>query len=253
MQHKFLTATLTAAIGLSAASALHADTIGFVVGGYSWEQEYEGDIQSSSNIIDEIDINDDLGFDDETGSVVYFKLEHPVPFIPNIMLQQTELEIKETSSPTKNFTFDGTVYAVTDQITTTSDLSHTDATLYYEILDNWISIDLGLTVRLFDEGFELTSAISGTEVLEVDEAVPLLYVGAKVELPLTGLFVSADINGIGLGDASLIDYKASIGYESSLGLGIEAGLRSFEIDYDDDDEQANLTIDGAFLGVFYHF
>ena len=252
MQYKLMTIALASAVGLTVTTATQADVLGFRIGGYSWSQEYSGDVQSSNSAIDEVDINDDLGLDDETGTTFYVALEHPVPFLPNIMLQQTDLEVEETANPTKTFTFEGQTYNVTDEITTTSDLSHTDATLYYEILDNWVSLDVGLTIRQFSEGIELSSPTTSSE-LDIDATVPMLYVGAKFELPLTGLYINADINGISVGDASLMDYKAAIGYESTIGLGIEAGLRNFEIDYDDDDEQANLTIDGAYVGVFYHF
>lgn len=252
MRHPILNATLIAALGITASSPLYADFIGFKVGAYNWSQDYDGEIQSSSDILDEIDLNNDLGLKEEDGNTYYLALEHPIPIIPNIRIQQTDLEIKETSNPTRSFSFDDQTFVVTDDITTTSDLSHTDATLYYELLDNWISIDFGLTIRQFSEGVELRSNTTGAE-LEIDEAIPMLYLAAEVELPLTGLYVAAEVNGLGTGDASLIDYKATIGYESGIGLGVEAGLRSFEIDYDDDDEQANLTIDGIFAGVFYHF
>ena len=252
MQHKFITIALASAMSLTTTVTTQADILGFRIGGYSWSQEYSGDVQSSAAAIDEVDINDDLGIDDETGTTFYVALEHPIPLLPNIMLQQTDLEVEETSSPTKTFTFEGQTFSVSDQITTTSDLSHTDATLYYEILDNWVSLDLGLTIRQFSEGIELSSSTTTTE-LDIDATVPMLYLAAKAELPLTGLYVDAQVNGISVGDATLLDYKAALGYETSIGLGIDAGLRNFEIDYDDDDEQANLTIDGAFVGVFYHF
>ncbi len=252
MQHKLITLAIASTLGLATTATTQADTLGFRIGAYNWAQEYSGDIQSSVSAIDEVDINDDLGLDDESGNTFYIALEHPIPLIPNIRLQQTELEVEESSSPTKTFSFEGQTYNITDQITTTSDLSHTDATLYYELLDNWISIDFGLTIRQFNEGIKLSSTTSTSE-LDIDATIPMLYVGAKAELPLTGLYVGAEVNGISIGDASLMDYKAGLGYETSIGLGIEAGLRSFEIDYDDDDEQANLTIDGAFVGVFYHF
>jgi outer membrane protein len=252
MRHSLLVPAIITAIGFSACTTVSADTLGFRVGGYSWGQDYDGDIRSSASVIDEVDLNNDLGLDDENGTSFFVEFEHPIPVIPNIRLEQTELEISATGNPSRNFTFDGQTFVVTDEITTNSDLSHIDGTLYYEILDNWISIDIGLTVRQFDEGVTLTSNTDNAE-LEIDSAIPMLYLAAKAELPLSGLYVSAKVNGLGTGDASLIDYKAAIGYETSVGFGIEAGLRSFELDYDDDEDQANLTIDGIFAGVFYHF
>ncbi|MGK0442807.1 MAG: outer membrane protein [Pseudohongiellaceae bacterium] len=242
---------LSGLIGLSAVTnmAAHADTLGFVVGANVWQQSFSGDVQSGSSG-DIVDINDTLGFDDETASNFYVAFEHPVPLIPNVRLARTELEV--AGNETANFEFDGINYS--GKIDSTLDLSHTDATLYYEILDNWVSIDIGITVRSFDEGFTVTEETTGdTSEIDIDGAIPMLYVGAKFELPLSGLYISVSGNGIGYDDASIIDYQAGIGYESDSGFGIEAGLRSFEIEYDDDDEEADLTVDGLYAGVFYHF
>lgn len=244
---------LSSLIGLSAASSMttHADTLGFVVGANSWQQSYSGDVQSGASG-DVLDIEDTLGFDDETATNFYAALEHPVPFIPNIRLAQTELEV--SGSSIASFEFDGINYD--GNIDSELDLTHTDITLYYEILDNWASLDIGFTVRTFAEGFTITGEAGGlteTTELEIDGTLPMLYAGVKFELPLTGLYVSASGNGIGYDDASIIDYQAGIGYETDFGLGIEAGFRSFEIEYDDDDEDADLTVDGVYAGLFYHF
>lgn len=252
----YKTFATSAAVGLilySTTPTSHADTLGFRVGAYNWMQNYDGEIQSSGSGLDEIDVTDDLGFDEESGNTIYAVLEHPFPLIPNVKVQKTDLQITETNNPGNNFLFDGDSYLSTDKITSTSDLSHTDVTAYYEILDNWISIDLGLTARRFTDGFELATDDGKRSSLNIDSTIPLLYVGAKVELPLTGLYVNAELNGIGYGNTSLTDYKISLGYETDLGLGIEAGVRNFELDYDDGDEEANLSIDGAFIGIFYHF
>ncbi len=252
MRHKLLTAAIATLAGLSSTAMVQADTLGFKVGGYSWSQDYEGLVQSSIDTIDQIDINDDLGFSDESGMTIYALLEHPVPLIPNLMLQRTELEITADNTLSRQITFDDVDYETSTAITSTSDLSHTDATLYYEILDNWVSLDVGLTLRQFSEGFSISSVDDSAE-LEIDSVIPMLYLGAEAELPLTGLFVAANANIISFEEASLTDYKIVLGYETTVGLGIEAGIRSFVIDVDDDDEQVDITIDGAFAGVYYHF
>ena len=69
----------------------------------------------------------------------------------------------------------------------------------------------------------------------------------------TGLYVGGDFNGLVVSNDKLIDAKVNIGWESSFGLGIEAGYRSYTLEYDDSDDFADLTIDGAYAGVFYHF
>lgn len=246
MRHSLIMASL---VGVFSTTAT-ADFIGFEVGAQAWQQSYDGLIQSGTN---GVDLDQQLGFDDETNNVFYVLLEHPVPVLPNVLVQHTELDISATSTDT-SFTFDGIDFSLGSPVTTDSDLSHTDITLYYEILDNWVSLDVGLTVRTFEEGVFLSSDVGNAE-LDLDITVPLLYAGVEFELPLTGLYVSADANAIAYSGDGFVDYRINIGYESSWGLGAELGYRSFTVDYEDsdDNEVVDITIDGAYLGVFYHF
>ncbi len=241
-------------VGLtSAAGLVQADTLGFSVGGYFWQQNYEGTAISSDLPIDQIDIEDDLGLEDDSGHTVYVAFEHPIPLLPNVMVQRTELNIEATAQPSRDFSFDGVTYTATDTIATNSDLSHTDATLYYELLDNWVSLDFGLTIRHFDQGIRLESATAGDSELELDVTIPMAYLAAKGELPLSGFFAKAEANGISYGDGRLLDYRVSLGYETDFGIGIEFGMRNFDVDYEDGNEEANFTIDGGYAGVYYHF
>jgi len=84
--------------------------------------------------------------------------------------------------------------------------------------------------------------------------VPLLYAAARVDLPFTGLYAAVDVNGLSSGDASLMDYEASLGMELDMGLGLKLGYRNFDLDYEDDpDEKADVQVSGLFLGAFLSF
>lgn len=240
---------------LVAATSASADFIGFRVSAEAWAQDYSGELLSSGSIVDQIDLNDDLGYDSETGHSYSVQLEHPIPLLPNLLLRQTELEIDQQSVISRSFNFDGVTYLASEPVYSSSDLSHTDLTLYYELLDNWVSLDLGVTVRKFSQGAQLRSLVDPANrgELEIDELVPMLYAAGKVELPLSGYYLSLSANGVAVGDASLFDYQAAIGYESTIGLGVEAGMRRFDIEYDDTNEFADVTVSGAYLGLFYHF
>lgn len=242
---------LLAGSALAVVSGAHADVLGFRLGAYQWQQDYDGDVQSGGA---KIDLQDDLGFDDDDGTVVYFALEHPIPLVPNVLLQRTELKSKNTQRLERSFIFDDNLYVVGENVTTDLDLSHTDVTLYYELLDNVVALDAGLTVRWFDEGIKLRAEIAGADgELDVDHALPMIYLAGRVNLPLTGLYVGAEANGVAYDDSSLIDARVNIGYETKIGLGVELGYRTFDLDYDDDDDKANLTVDGAYGSLLYHF
>ena len=124
MQKRLIALAILAA---SASVATQADIVGATAGAYMWKQSWEGDVKAGSQ---SVDMNKDLGYDDETGKSFYVALEHPVPVIPNIRLQHTDLDISEQGTLTKSFTFDGKGYAQSEVVDSTTDLSHTDATLY---------------------------------------------------------------------------------------------------------------------------
>ncbi|WP_414729237.1 TIGR04219 family outer membrane beta-barrel protein [Zhongshania aliphaticivorans] len=241
MQKRLIALAILAA---SASVSSQADIVGATAGAYMWKQSWDGDVKAGS---DSIDMNDDLGYDDETGKSFYVALEHPVPVLPNIRLQSTDLDISEKGTLTKPYTFDGKVYTVGEEVQSTTDLSHIDGTFYYEILDNWVNLDVGLTVRMFDGEVSIKGA-SGEGAIEIDAPIPMAYVNARFELPLTGLYASALGNVIAYGDNKVTDMTLALGYELGI-LGLELGYRNFDVQLEDDNEEANVTVDGYFLGL----
>lgn len=241
MQKRLIALAILAA---SASVATQADIVGATAGAYMWKQSWEGDVKAGSQ---SVDMNKDLGYDDETGKSFYVALEHPVPVIPNIRLQHTDLDISEQGTLTKSFTFDGKGYAQSEVVDSTTDLSHTDATLYYEILDNWVNLDVGVTVRMFD-GEVSIKGTSGEGAIDLDAPVPMGYINARFDLPLTGLYASGLVNVISYGDNKISDVTLGLGYELGI-VGLEIGYRNFDVDLEDDNEEANVTVDGYFLAV----
>lgn len=239
------------ALAFVAAAGAQADAVGVRFGAYAWQPEYDGTVKSGS---EHVDVNNDLGLDDDNASVFFIAIEHPIPLLPNVLIQRTQLDTKATQRLTRTFTFDDVTYTATDTVKTDLDLSHTDATFYYEILDNWVELDIGLTVRAFDEGVKLTATNAAkTSSANIDAVLPMLYVAAKFNLPLTGVYVAVDGNGVGYSGNTLLDYRASLGYESPIGLGAEIGVRNFDLNYEDGDEEADVSVRGGYASVFYHF
>jgi len=243
--------TLLAVAFAGAATCAQADAIGFSFGAYAWQPDYDGTVKSGG---EQVDVNNDLGLDDDDSNVFFISIEHPIPLLPNVLIQRTELDTKATQQLTRTFTFDDVTYTANDTVKTDLDLSHTDATFYYEILDNWAELNVGLTVRAFDDGVKLTAINAGkTSNADIDAVLPMLYVAAKFNLPLTGVYIAIDGNGIGYSGNTLFDYRASVGYESPIGLGAEIGVRNFDLNYEDGDDEADVSVKGGYAQVFYHF
>ena len=247
---KLLSATCLAAL----APLAQADTIlGIYAGIGLWQADYGGDTG-----VESVDL-DELGLDDENNNFFYVALEHPIPLLPNIRLQRTAIDSRESATLTRNFTLDDVTFSATDTVVTDLDLSHTDAVLYYEVLDNWVSLDLGLTLRAFDGEATVQSQTTTAlrETVDLDAVLPMLYARAQFDLPFTGFSVGADANLITYDGHTLSDASAKIAYAfdaTVIDLGVELGYRRMALELDDlDDLNADLTLDGPYAAVTLHF
>jgi len=248
-----------ATLALTGPMAAHADTIlGVYASAGKWNQDYSGQIGTAGG--DVIDLQDDLGLDDDSGQTMSIALEHPVPFLPNVRLSSTKLENDATNTLTRSVEYEDQIFSINADVHTELDLSHKDYLLYYEILDNWVTVDLGLNIRKFDGKISLTdvdnTANHGEATLEGN--LPMLYGRLEFQLPLTGLSLGAEMMGISAGDATIKDIKLRAAYESSIGIGVEVGQRTFTIDYEPDDPDADEVIadiefKGSYAAVTYHF
>jgi outer membrane protein len=243
---------LVSALGLALLSPLsQADSIlGIYAGVGSWNPEFSGDIGRS-----DLDI-EDLGFDDDNYSFAYIALEHPIPLLPNIKLQRTEMETDETAVLTETFEFDDVTFSVDETIATELDLTHTDAIFYYEVLDNIVSLDLGVNIRTFDGEATVAGEFTGVESIDIDASVPLGYAKVQFDLPFTGFYVGADAHYVAFDSSTFSDFtvKGGYAYESVIDLGIEVGYRVINLELDDlDDFDTDITIDGAYAALTFHF
>ncbi len=217
-----------------ASQLTQADTIGLYAGVGVWQAEAGNDTDIAALSVNDIDLGDD------NSNFAYIALEHPVPLIPNIRLQQVDLDLSSNGATHIDL-----------------DITHQDAILYYEILDNWVNLDLGLSARRYDGTARVNSG-AGSVKLNLDDLVPMIYAKAQFDLPLSGLSVAADLNATDYSGDEITDVSVKIAYESNLipllGLGAEIGYRYMSMELDDlrylDKE---LTVDGPYAAVTLHF
>ena len=92
---KILTASL---ISLCLPVAAQADALGVRIGANAWQQNFSG--HAKSGVADDrIDIEDDMGFDDDDGFQGYISFEHSVPMVPNILVQRTVIDTDANGGP----------------------------------------------------------------------------------------------------------------------------------------------------------
>lgn len=246
---KLTSLSMTLGLTLSAiAPASFADTIfGIYAGAGQWTSDYSGKAG------DPAVTTKDLGFTDSDNTFFYVAIEHPVPVLPNVRFLHQEIQSSQRA------TLDGQDFGLGDadfnaEIATDFDLSSNEATLYYELLDNWVNFDFGVTLRQYD-GYLKAESNTESENVDVDVAIPLIYGKFQFDLPLSGLSLAVEANMIKYEENKLMDYNAKVAYlfDSVLDLGVEAGYRKLSLKVDDDDIQTNLDLDGPYVGAMLHF
>ncbi|WP_430462027.1 TIGR04219 family outer membrane beta-barrel protein [Thalassolituus sp. LLYu03] len=227
--------------------AAQADLL-FTVGAKAsvWNVEPTGQLDDGVSVED-----DGLNLDSENGSQITVFFEHPVPFIPNLKLKQTSLELEGDGAINASF---GDV-TFSEDVTSTMDLSHTDLTLYWglPLPIPFVDINFGLTARQFDGKAEVTGATAGTESVDLDFVLPLVYGEVKVDTPF-GVYGHVDINYVGYGKNKLSDMSYGLGYDLPIpvvDIGLEAGYRKMTLQTDEDnvDIAADVDIGGMYYGA----
>jgi len=226
-----------------------ADVLSFTIGGGVWNETPEGSIIKPSNApTPSVDVKNNLFWSEESQGYIFATLEHPVPIVPNVRLMYTSLD--HAGSGTTSFTFEGTTYSgnVANEFT----IDQTDLLLYWEVLDNVVSLDLGLNVRLLDISFKIDDGTSTTNN-SISAPVPMVY-GLIGGSPWPGLILSAEANYMTLAGSTISDFTAKIAYTTNFFIGFEAGYRTQTIELDDvDDTNANLDFKGPFIGAYLKF
>lgn len=230
---------------------LSADTLlGLYLKAGVWNQDPSGGFSDSNDVID---LKNDIGLDSETGAVVSVAVEHFVPIIPNIKVERTDLSFSSQTTLTRSFVFDETTFPAGERIISNIDFSHTDFVLYYELLDNWVSLDFGLNVKFFDGTLAIEGDTAGAGEIELEVPIPMLYGKAQFDLPFTGLSVGGEGSYIGYDGDAFTDLRAFVAYELTFGLGVEVGFRSIDLDVDDlDDAAVDTTFNGAYASLTFH-
>ncbi|MFW6094390.1 MAG: TIGR04219 family outer membrane beta-barrel protein [Pseudomonadota bacterium] len=249
-----ITRSLTAACLLAPwlAAGAQADTLfGIYAGAGKWQQNYEGDFASQGTAID---LEDDLDIDDEDNNVAYLALEHGVPVMPNVRANYADISGSGSSTLSRTITFRGEQFNVTQAVSSEVDFEQVDAIAYYEVLDNVVSLDLGVGARWVDGHVEVVSPTQSGRA-DFEGTLPMLYGRARFDLPLTGLWLGGDLMGLTYDDHDLLDATVQVGWESAVGLGAEVGYRTYRLDLDDIDEidGADIDINGPYAAINYHF
>jgi outer membrane protein len=221
-----------------------ADVVGLGASVSYWDSDLSGEAADSGGVVD---VENDLNLDSDSNANASLYLEHPVPVLPNVRLNYTL--VQQSGRGQVNGTFGGVNFGGVD-VQSDLDLEQLDLTLYYEVLDNWVNLDLGLTARDLS-GELIVQQIGGNQEVsetKVDGVVPMGYLAARFDLPFTGVSVGAEGNFISFDGDSLHDFNAFGQYEIAL-IQFRAGYRQMSIDYEDGNDRLDVEIGGPFVSA----
>ena len=249
---KIIRTTMLAAALVGLSSAASADVIGFSAGIGYWGQAPSGTIDPGNNS-GQWDVKDDFGLDNDHKAFVWAALEHPIPVLPNIRLEYTPMALTGNGTLSQSIEFQGTTYNASENVHSELTLNQTDIILYYELLDNWVNLDVGLNAKYVDGKAKVVGDQSGTEDVTFKGLLPLLYVNARFDIPATGLFLGAQASGIAYSGNQIVDWRANVGYSYSV-FAVEAGWRGQQVKLNNvDNVDANIKVGGPYAAVSVDF
>ena len=236
----------TSALALSFPGLAQAEFVGLNIG--------PGALPSSQPLTSSsIDLVDDLDTANPEPNSMVLILEHPISALPNVRYEgfSNDSTNPRTLNPELRFASGSDIGAGE----TSYDLEQEDIVLYYQLLNNWIDLDMGVDLKRVDAQ---VSQVGLEDRIDIDETIPLFHLSARVELPISGLYVGADINAnvvdLGLSDSNAQDSTIMLGYQSDNGLGIEGGIKSFSLELNDTgDTSTNFEYDGLFVNGYFNF
>jgi len=259
--------TLTA---LLTASTLYADTI---IGGEISLGMYSHSPSGSASYTlpfelsnPAVDIEDDLGWDTEQDIIFKAYFEHPVPLFPNVKVAYSGLS-HSGQGTVEGFSW-GNIIDLNGEIDTSLDTQMYDLTLYYELLDNVVEVDAGLTLRYLDgdiavrtlANFDLPllpslSAELINESTNFDLWIPMLYGKARFNIPSTDISLQLEANAISYEETTFYDYELSVRYTLAMGLGLEGGYKSIHLDSEDlyDGLVVDMDSAGPYAAIVWNF
>jgi len=216
----------------------------------SWEPEISANYSKTGPLFD---TNDKLNSKDDNSITLAFTVEHLYSWMPNIKVQRTKFDIHLSTILNSNISFDGNDFTSGHQLDSRINIKHTGYNLYYEILNNDITFDFGITLMKFGGKIQLQST-QLSSVVKLKEYVPSGYAKLRYDIPLTGIYLGTEGSILSMTNNSVTDYIAHVGYISESGWDLEIGYHRFTADWNDfSSSSGDLKIDSFYTSVNFYY
>lgn len=196
---------------------------------------------------------------------IWAELDHFVPIIPNVRVEQSSLYY--SGKATQNYTFAGTTYSASSA--SILDFSNQDAIMYWGVpfatLIPFVEkIDFGLGVKVINGQV----GVEAVGVQKFTAPIPYGWLRAAVEIPVVGIGLEYNQKYIGTGPDGLLGTIANFSEISvmanwgidlpvpviKLEAGVEGGYKSTTFDVNVPDKvYINGSFGGVVLGIYAQF
>jgi len=233
------------------ASPVLADEIISLKGGY-YKLNPSGDVGVGGDVVD---IEDDLGIDDDDGFFAEVALQ-----LGAFRLFTSYLPISFSGSSvlSEDIDFNGEIFSVGDRIDSDLDIDIYEAGLAWFLInldDLPLRIQVGpeVAVKYIDTRIEIKDKAFGIEESE-SVGVPIPSLGARARIGIADyLNVVGRVGYLEYKGNSLTDIDAQVEYSPIPLVGIFAGYRYLDMDIDEDDLLLDAQFSGPHAGALIRF
>jgi outer membrane protein len=228
-------------------TTVQADILGFTAGVEVWQGGVDASAGNTGS-------RQALTFDDDTRKAFYAAFEHPLPLLPNIAVRQQSAEYKGNTVLAGAMTLAGTSFLAKSSVTNRLSIDYTDATLYYELLDNSVlSVDMGVTARWLRTQTSIDNAAR-----KATTPVPMLHAKGHLNILSTQTSLFFDGNYGDYSDNTVYDARVGLAYQfvdlPALNFFVKLGVQRSEIDLNNEDSMDLKSVeDGVFCALEFDF
>jgi outer membrane protein len=214
----------------------------------------------AASVADRIDVKNDVRLGDETKLWAKFKLEHPIPLIPNIKLAYMPMKFDGSRVLTRDINWGGRTYQANADLNLSVKLDRVDTTLYYNfpfiktVTAGKLDVEFGLNVRtiMFDAKLSGRERVTGQSISEskaITLPIPMGHLAAEIR-PISLMSLVGELNYIGYKNNAYYDYVAGLRLNSPMRTPlkpfVEVGYRHEKLKIDEQGVKADLNIKGLY-------
>ena len=237
-------------------TAMPSAAVELGVRAYYWLPGLNGDVRDGSGSASgtKLDLESDIGMDRESYPMIEFFAgfgDHHLSFT------YYRAEYSGSESLKEDVVFGDTTYLEGTEV---------DSKLEYTVMDfvyQWDAIDLenflaGASLGLVGKVkyFDITAGLeSDGDSAEADISVPIPMIGANLHVGILADIIEArlQVTGIGYSGNSVVEFLGDVSYTPFPFMDIHAGYRSFSMNVDVDDVEANLLTAGPYVALTISF